>query len=165
MDVRPATPDDLDAIVALHTGARTAYYRAGGLDDAEIDDPAQYANRVEGWTRAVRGEDRTVLCAVDGGGTVIGVLGMGPPSGTELYQIHVAPGHWRQGVGSALHAAYVAALRAAGLPFGTVSVWERNTRGRAFYAHHGWRPDGHREPGPGGADYLKLRLTVGARAA
>jgi ribosomal protein S18 acetylase RimI-like enzyme len=86
---------------------------------------------------------------------------MGAPGDTELYQIHVHPGAWGTGVGSRLHEAYVRALRAAGLPHGTLSVWERNTRARAFYARHGWRPDGRRTPGPGNADYLGMLLELG----
>ncbi|WP_405733030.1 hypothetical protein OG607_36720 [Streptomyces sp. NBC_01537] len=80
---------------------------------------------------------------------------------------HVAPGDWGTGVGASLHAAYVRALCAAGLRHGTLYAWERNARARAFYARHGWRPDGRRRrgPGPGGANYIGLRLSLELRDA
>jgi ribosomal protein S18 acetylase RimI-like enzyme len=161
MEIRPATPADLDAMLAVHTAARTAYYRAGGLSEAELTDPAEHAGRAAGWARAVERADRTTLCAVRADGAVVGVLSMGAPADTELYQIQVHPDAWSTGIGSRLHDAYVDALRAAALPHGTLDVWARNTRARAFYARHGWRATGHRIPGPGGADYVRLRLEVG----
>jgi RimJ/RimL family protein N-acetyltransferase len=157
--IRPATPGDLDAMVAVHTQARTAYYRAGGLDDADICTPAQHAERVAGWARAISATDRHTLCAVPvtDPEEVLGALSISTAG--ELHQIHVRPDSWGSGIGSRLHHAYVQTLLGASLPHGTLSVWERNTRARAFYARHGWRPDGERAPGPGGADYLRLRLT------
>jgi hypothetical protein len=44
-----------------------------------------------------------------------------------------------------------------------VDVWSRNDRARAFYASHGWRPDGHRREGPAGFDFIRLVLAVAAR--
>ncbi|MEU1626615.1 GNAT family N-acetyltransferase [Streptomyces sp. NPDC020096] len=165
--IRPATTADLDAMVDVHTQARTAYYRAGGLAEAELTDPAEQAERIAGWRRAIRSEDLVTLCAVRGD-EVVGVLSMGPPheqdvepgSVGELYQIHVRPGSWGLGIGGRLHDAYVTALRDASVPYGRLSVWKRNERARGFYARHGWRPDGHHTPGPGGADYLRMRLAV-----
>jgi hypothetical protein len=36
----------------------------------------------------------------------------------------------------------------------------RDQRGLAFYAAHGWRPDGHRRPGAAGIDQLRHTLTI-----
>jgi RimJ/RimL family protein N-acetyltransferase len=160
MEIRTATPADLEAMLAVHTAARTAYYRAGGLRETEVTDPQEQAERAAGWARAIVGDHRTTMCAVRAEGTVVGVLSAGIPADGELYQIHVAPGDWGTGVGTSLHAAYVQALRAAGLRHGTLYAWERNARAGAFYARHGWRPDGRRRPGPGGADYIGLRLEL-----
>jgi ribosomal protein S18 acetylase RimI-like enzyme len=160
MEIRIATPADLEAMVAVHTAARTAYYRAGGVREAELTGPEEDGERAAGWARAVVGDHRTAMCAVRADGTVVGVLSAGIPADGELYQIHVAPGDWGTGVGASLHAAYVRALRAAGLRHGTLYAWERNARAGAFYARHGWRPDGRRRPGPGGADYIGLRLEL-----
>ncbi|MFF4400501.1 GNAT family N-acetyltransferase [Streptomyces sp. NPDC001480] len=170
-DLRTANPDDVDRITDLHTLARTAYYRAGGVSDAELTSPDVRAGRREAWLRAVRAEDRTVLCA-EREGEMVGVLAMGPPyeadvdatSVGQLYQIHVRPGLWGQGIGSCLHAAFVRFLRDGALGAGVLEAWERNSRGQAFYARHGWKPDGHHRPGPGGARYVRLRLSLDPEA-
>jgi RimJ/RimL family protein N-acetyltransferase len=52
---------------------------------------------------------------------------------------------------------FVRFLRDASLTTGVLEAWESNSRAQAFYARHGWRPDGHRRPGPGG-DYVRMRL-------
>ena len=165
--LRPAHLDDVDGITDLHTLARTAYYRAGGITDAELDSPAAYAGRREAWLRAVRGGDRTVVCA-ELAGELAGVLAMGPPyeadvdpvAAGQLYQIHVRPGLWGQGVGSGLHGAFVRFLRGRALAMGVLEAWERNSRAQAFYTRHGWEADGSRRPGPGGGSYVRMRLRL-----
>ncbi|WP_443075180.1 GNAT family N-acetyltransferase [Streptomyces sp. NBC_01483] len=97
---------------------------------------------------------------------MVGILAMGPPLDADvdaavvgqLYQIHVDPSRWGQGIGGRLHAAFVQFLRDASLVTGVLEAWERNSRAQAFYARHGWRPDGHHRPGPGDANYVRLRL-------
>ncbi|WP_433858609.1 GNAT family N-acetyltransferase [Streptomyces kronopolitis] len=136
--------------------------RAPRGTDRHPDGPAR---RREGWARSIRSATRTVRCALRND-TVVGVVAMGPPLGPgnevgtvgELYRIHVLPGLWGQGIGGQLHAAFVRFLREAALPMGRVEAWERNDRARAFSACHGWRPDGHRRPGPAGACYVRMSL-------
>ncbi|WP_308298930.1 GNAT family N-acetyltransferase [Streptomyces sp. GESEQ-35] len=157
----------MDRITDLHTLARAAYYRAGGLSDAALTSSGALSDRREGWMRAVRRDDRTVLCA-EGGGELVGVLSMGPPYEADvdatavgqLYQIHVRPGLWGQGVGSDLHAAFVKFLRDASLSAGVLEAWERNSRAQVFYARHGWKPDGYHRPGPGDVNYVRMRLNL-----
>ncbi|MDH6223755.1 GNAT superfamily N-acetyltransferase [Streptomyces sp. MJP52] len=65
----------------------------------------------------------------------------GPEPGSELYALYVDPDRHRTGLGSAL-------LRRC-LPAGeTVHVWvvSGNVPALRFYAHHGFAPDGAREP-------------------
>ena len=165
--VRTAELGDLESIVELHTRARTVYYRAGGLSDAELDEPDGPARRLDGWSRSIQDDAKTVLCAVRAG-TVVGAIAMGPPLNPdndadrvgELYQIFVHPDSWSHGVGSRLHAAFVRFLVDASLPLGRLETWERNARARAFYARHGWRPDGQTVPGPANSYYLRLTLDV-----
>ena len=166
--LRTASLDDLDPIVELHTQARTAYYQAGGLSEAELTSPEARSVRREMWMRAVQDDTRTVLCAVRES-EIVGILAMGPPLEADLdatavgqlHQIHVRPGRWGQGIGSQLHAAFVQFLRDASLTGGVLEAWERNSRAQAFYARHGWKPDGHRRPGPGQANYLRMQLALG----
>ncbi|MEU5598948.1 GNAT family N-acetyltransferase [Streptomyces sp. NPDC020298] len=169
--LRTANPGDVDGITDLHTLARTAYYQAGGVPDADLTSPDARVGRREAWLRAVQDEDRTVLCA-EREGEIVGVVAMGPPyeadldatSVGQLYQIHVRPGLWGQGVGGCLHAAFVRFLRDRALAAGVLEAWERNSRGHAFYTRHGWHPDGHHRPGPGGARYVRLRLRLDPEA-
>ncbi|MFF0555285.1 GNAT family N-acetyltransferase [Streptomyces sp. NPDC004266] len=152
--IRPATADDLDAVVALHTEARATYYR-GHLPDDEFLGPEAVAEARARWADAVaRG---AVLCAEDDG-RIAGVAAHrvdGPAA--LLGQLHVAPARWRRGVGGALHAACVAAWRAAGATSARLEVFEGNARARAFYAAHGWTPD---PDTPRSGRHLVLRLTL-----
>ncbi|MEV0638185.1 GNAT family N-acetyltransferase [Streptomyces sp. NPDC050619] len=170
--LRPAHPDDLDAITDLHTEARTAYYRAGGWSAPELTSPEALTRRREAWQRALHDNTRTVLCA-ERDGELTGIALMGPPLDTDvdatavgqLFQIHVRPDHWGEGIGSRLHAAFVRFLREASLDTGLLEAWERNSRARTFYTRHGWQPDGHRRRGPGEGAYVRMRLAVPAAPA
>ena len=165
--LRSASLDDLDRITDLHTQARTAYYQEGGYSDPDLASPEARSRRREMWMRALQSDTGTVLCAVRGGETV-GILAMGPPldpdvdaaAVVQLYQIHVRPGSWGHGIGSQLHVAFVQQLRDASLTTGVLEAWERNSRAQAFYARHGWKPDGHHRPGPAGANYVRMRLEL-----
>ncbi|MGI5456337.1 N-acetyltransferase family protein [Streptomyces sp. CA-249302] len=171
--LRTATTADVDTITDIHTLARTAYYRAGGHSDPDLTSAESRAARREAWSRAVESADREALCAIHEG-EITGVVLMGPPHDPDpdldpattgqLYQIHVRPGSWGAGVGSRLHEGFVRFLRERSLSTGVLEAWERNSRARAFYARHGWRPDGHRRPGPCGAEYVRLRLELGKEA-
>ncbi|MEV1143492.1 GNAT family N-acetyltransferase [Micromonospora sp. NPDC049799] len=165
--VRTATLDDLESVIDVHTQARLAYYEAGGLAPEAVRDPALVREQRNGWTEAIRSPVKRVLCAT-ADGEIVGIGAMGPPHSADedagsvgqLYQIHVLPGRWGNGVGSTLHAAFVSYLAEAALQTGLLEVWERNARARSFYARHGWEPDGRSRPGPLGAPYVQMRLTV-----
>lgn len=58
----------------------------------------------------------------------------------------VDPGHFRRGVGGALHDALVRSWQSAGVTSARLWVWEFNTGARALYAGRGWRADGHERP-------------------
>ncbi|MFJ9968291.1 GNAT family N-acetyltransferase [Streptomyces avermitilis] len=149
------------------TGAATAYYQAGGESDVEPAPPDGRSRRRESWMRAVQSSGRTVMCA-EREGEVVGILSMGPSyeadldtsTAGQLYQIHVRPGIWGQGIGSFLHSAFVQFLRDASLVTGVLEAWERNSRAQAFYARHGWMPDGHHRHGPGNGTYVRMRLSL-----
>jgi ribosomal protein S18 acetylase RimI-like enzyme len=163
--VRTAGPGDVDAVTALHTEARSAYYLAGGLSGARLGSPEGLARRRRFWVDVIGHAAATVRCA-ERDGELVGILAIGRPVGADadagttaqLYQIDVRTRDWGQGIGSLLHAEFVTFLHDASLTTGLLDVWERNTRALAFYARHGWRPDGHRRPGPCDAGYLRLRL-------
>ncbi|QGV81266.1 GNAT family N-acetyltransferase [Streptomyces ficellus] len=155
--IRHATLQDLDAIAALHQEARATYYR-GHLPDADFEGPAELARSRQGWAAAVdRGN--AVLCA-EADGELVGVAAFRPVDGTmSLTQLHVAPAHWRRGTGTRLHAACVAAWRAAGVTTARLEVFEHNERAHAFYTRHGWLPD---PVAPRSGNHLVLRLALTA---
>ncbi|WP_432093845.1 N-acetyltransferase family protein [Streptomyces sp. bgisy100] len=158
--IRPATPGDADAVAGLHRRARATYYR-GHVPDAELDGPAEVLRWHTAWGRAIAGGERTVLCAVRDG-RVTAVASFGNPGAEEpgtvlLYQFHTDPGHWRQGIGGALHDACTAAWREAGAGAARLEVYRHNLRARAFYERHGWQPEP--PPAPGGT-HLRMRLEL-----
>ncbi|MFI8826268.1 GNAT family N-acetyltransferase [Streptomyces sp. NPDC053431] len=60
----------------------------------------------------------------------------------ELSTLYAAPEAWGRGVGRALLAATVEAMRGAGFRDAGLWVFEENSRARAFYERAGWRTDG-----------------------
>lgn len=160
--IRPTVMDDLDAVVGVHTFARTAYYREGGLATAEVTADDSLLSRFNVWARAIQLPGKTTLCA-ERGGDVVGVLGMGgQPLGAtfDLLHLHVRPELWGQGIGSRLHAAYIEALCDSGASRGELSVWDRNDRARSFYARRGWRTDGTVDTTQDGLRHVRLRLDL-----
>ncbi|MFI2240987.1 GNAT family N-acetyltransferase [Streptomyces chrestomyceticus] len=165
--VRDATAADLDVIADLHQRARATYYR-GRVPDAVLDDPAERERWRDGWARSLARTDGTVLCA-ERDGAVVGVASYrredGAPEDTvKLFQLHVDPDRWRDGIGSALHRACVAGWRAAGVTTARLDVYWHNRRARAFYDRHGWQPDDSRRPAPD-ATHLDLVLPLSPAAA
>ncbi|WP_329624169.1 GNAT family N-acetyltransferase [Streptomyces sp. NBC_01255] len=152
--IRYATAADLDAVTALHTEARATYYR-GHLPESAYAGPDELARSRTGWAGAI--ERGAVLCA-ELDGEVAGIAAYGERDGVMfLSQLHVAPAHWRRGVGGSLHAACVEAWRAAGVAAAVLEVFEKNERAQAFYAAHGWTPD---PDSPRSGNHLVLRLTL-----
>ena len=153
----------------VHTAARSAYYATGGVAEERLADPEELARRKAAWAELIALPDATVLCAETEDGRVVGVLAMGPPYDDDvdaavfrqLFQIHVEPGTWGNGTGTALHAAFVEQVRDGGFAGGVLEVWAANVRAQEFYAKRGWELDGSRRPGPADVDYLRMRLRLG----
>jgi GNAT superfamily N-acetyltransferase len=75
----------------------------------------------------------------------------------EVRTLFVAPGAWRQGVGTALMAAALADLRERG--YSEVTVWSfaDNERANRFYERHGFALDGAERTEDAWADILEVR--------
>ncbi|MGW7489616.1 N-acetyltransferase family protein [Streptomyces sp. NPDC054786] len=152
----------------IHTRARSAYYASGGMAAEELADSAAREMRQDGWARVVVSPGMTALCAETREGRVVGALAMGPPKDADidasvyrqLFQIHVHPDVWGRGTGGALHSAFTGRVVAGGFDGGVLEAWEANARAGRFYVKHGWRADGGRRPGPGGADYVRMRVRM-----
>ena len=162
--LRLASTADCAAVAAVHARARSAYYR-GRVPDQEL---AEYAGTLPARYQEVMARPgMTVRCA-EQDAVVVGVTVAGAdrePGARQagiarLYQIQVEPSCWRHGVGSRLMAACVRDWQAAGIGHARLDVWEHNARAQAFYARHGWRPDGRTRSGPDNSRYLGLALRV-----
>ncbi|MGW7101983.1 N-acetyltransferase family protein [Streptomyces sp. NPDC054838] len=158
--IRAARPDDLDAIAALHTRARATYYQ-GRVPEEVYGGEAELARCREGWARAVvrTGPEGGVFCA-EQDGVLTGVAAYRTADAQSvLTQLHVDPGHWRRGTGTALHSACLDTWRRAGVRRARLEVYEHNVRAQSFYAAHGWRQD---PQVPRSGSHVTLWLSVAA---
>ena len=117
--LRPAEPDDADALALIHVLAR----RAGPMPDTIHPE-----DDVRRWLRSRIATDETWVAEVDG--LPVGYARWTPAWLDDLY---VQPAHQGGGVGTAL-----LELAQARQPDGfCLWVFESNTPARAFYARHG----------------------------
>ncbi|MGW7820673.1 N-acetyltransferase family protein [Streptomyces puniciscabiei] len=156
--IRTALPAEADLIAGLHLRARSTYY-PDGLPDDGIDWTAA-------WRGAIERPDSQVLCAVEQG-RIVGIASFRTPDGApadtvKLFQFHVDPGHWRSGIGTALHTACVEEWRAGGRRTAVLDVHVDNRRAQAFYDRQGWVPDPENPPAEGD-HHLFLRYAVSPR--
>ncbi|MFF7792724.1 GNAT family N-acetyltransferase [Streptomyces sp. NPDC007991] len=152
--IRTALPDEVADIVALHARARATYYPDGPPQDG--------TDWLAAWRSALARPDGRVLCAVEEG-RMVGLASFRTPEGApaetvKLFQFHVDPGHWRRGVGSALHAACAEAWASGGKRTAVLDVHVDNRRAQRFYRRHGWVP----EPAEPGDHHLTMRLPLPA---
>ncbi|GAA3966433.1 hypothetical protein GCM10022384_17510 [Streptomyces marokkonensis] len=155
--IRTALPVEAETVAALHARARATYYPDGLPDDG--------FDWVSVWRTAAERPDGHVLCAVERGG-LVGIASFrvpedGPADTVKLFQFHVAPDHWRSGIGTALHTACVEQWRADGRRTAVLEVHVDNRRAQAFYARRGWFPDPENPPAEGD-HHLFLRFDVPA---
>jgi ribosomal protein S18 acetylase RimI-like enzyme len=153
--IRTVVRAEAEAVAALHARARATYYPDGVPDDGTDWRAA--------WLTAIERPDGQVLCVVEGG-RIVGLASFvavegGPADTVDLRQFHVDPGHWRSGIGTALHAACLEQWRADGRRAAVLSVHADNRRAQAFYARQGWLPDSGR-PLAEGDHHLTLRLDL-----
>jgi ribosomal protein S18 acetylase RimI-like enzyme len=140
MRIRPATPDDAEAIARVHVTTWQEAYRdtfGAALDQLSIADAAE---RRRAWLEAPRAGTFTLVGELFG--RVAGFANAGPgredPSFGELYAIYVLPQSWGTGLGPALMAAVVDGLRAGGFGEAVLTVLADNPRARRFYEREGW---------------------------
>ncbi|WP_405750175.1 GNAT family N-acetyltransferase [Streptomyces sp. NBC_00144] len=158
--IRPARPEDIDTIAALHAAARATYYE-GRIPVEEYAGPEVHAQVREGWVGAIGRQDGGVLCA-EVAGIVAGVTSFRVFNGAmTLMQFHVDPARWSRGIGGALHDAVVAAWQRDAVPEARLEVYEHNLRAQRFYARHGWLPAEPAVSDPDSA-HISLRLEIPA---
>ncbi|MEU1515340.1 GNAT family N-acetyltransferase [Streptomyces sp. NPDC005811] len=153
--IRTAVPAEAEAVTALHARARATYYPDGVPQDG--------TDWLGTWRTALARPDGQVLCVVERG-LIVGLASFRVPEGAgadtvKLFQFHVDPGHWRAGIGTALHTACVEQWRADGRRTAVLDVHVDNRRAQAFYARQGWVPDPENPPAEDD-HHLYLRFPV-----
>jgi len=149
--VRPAVDGDAAAIARVHVDSWRGAYR--GLLPDRILDGLSVSGRETLWRQRIapasRGP-RTLVAEV--GGSVEGFVtfvirarDIEEPAGVgEIPALYVSPPAWRSGVGTALLAAALDALRAAGCREAILWMLDGNRRAALFYRSRGWADDGGR---------------------
>src|SRR5437763_1209075 len=145
MIIRTARLEDARAIAAIHVRAWQSAYRgiipSAFLDDLSID------QRENVWRQQLVRGDTTILLAEEneqalGWAQVARSRDADAGSVTgELYAMHVAPEHWRHGVGQQLWREGTVHLRRSGFAEVTLWVLRDNAGACAFYRSNGFAVD------------------------
>jgi GNAT superfamily N-acetyltransferase len=139
--IRPATPDEAEAVARVHVETWQAAYTHVFSDEALAG--LSVADRAEMHRRRP-----PLVAEVDG--KIVGFVSVGPSRDEgaegELYAIYVDPGHWGTGVGRALVVAGEERMRELGYKDALLWVLEDNPRARRFYETAGWTTDGTTRP-------------------
>ncbi len=140
LDLRPATPADVDAVVSVFLACWRESYR-GVLPDSTIDAMSDEKAK-QLWDRALNSGDGEVLVA-ESAATVVGVTRLAV-NGTEgvVHSLYVSPRSQGSGLGSQLLSAASTRLAALGVHDASLWVFAANAPSLAFYRRHGWMPDG-----------------------
>ena len=161
IEIRPARPDDADAVARAHVDAWRVGYR--GLFPDEFLDSAEFeATRFDRWRSGAWANldgSRLFVPVLDG--RVVGFGHAGPErvepacdaSGSELpapvaaergevYGFYVHPSAWGSGVATPLMASCTESLVQVGFPTAVLWVLRDNPRARRFYERVGWSLSG-----------------------
>jgi GNAT superfamily N-acetyltransferase len=168
--IRPATPDDADAIGAVHVRAWQTGY-SGQLPD-ELLDGLSITDRQRTWRARLDAGlegDQLMLVAEDPddghvcGWSSIGRLNEGsddldPDVVGQLWAINLEPEAWGRGIGTALFATSTARLAERGHAEAVLWCLATNARARRFYEREGWAADGATMTGEkGGVPLAEVR--------
>jgi len=148
VDLRDATPDDADAIAAVHVASWQVAYR--GLIPDEVLDGLSVPHRARIWAdRLAAPPPRSRTLVVADRVVVLGFASSGPalavdddPTAGELYAIYLDPRAWGRGHGARLHAGVLDHLRGAGFTHAYLWVLDANERALHFYRRQGWAETG-----------------------
>ncbi|WP_372594751.1 N-acetyltransferase family protein [Actinotalea sp.] len=162
--VRPATPGDLDEIVAVFLGCWRETY-AAVLPQRTVDlmtDEKAHAL----WGRVVSESEPGDLLVAHAAAPeqLLGVARTAPVvAGTgHLASLYVRPQAQGMGVGRLLMDAALERLERSGARSATLWVFRDNAPSLAFYRHLGWEPDGEERTQPEfGEPELRLARTLG----
>ena len=171
IEIRPARPDDADAIARAHVDAWRVGYR-GLFPDEFLDSTEFESTRFERWrSGAWANLEGSALFVPVLDGRVVGFGHAGPErvepacdvSGSameapaaasrgEVYGFYVHPESWGSGVATPLMAACTESLVSAGFTSAVLWVLRDNPRARRFYERVGWSWSGESGEWEGAAE-------------
>ncbi|MEO6266699.1 MAG: N-acetyltransferase [Nocardioidaceae bacterium] len=146
VQIRPATPSDLDAVGRVHALSRQAAY----VDLMPADALARVTpeRQAEVWrTRLAATPDPHAVHVAVVDGVVQGfVVGETEGGTAQLVAIHTLPEQHGSGAGQRLHDRLLADFADWGCDTAELWVLEGNERAQSFYRRNGWTRDGTRKP-------------------
>lgn len=146
--VRPATPDDAEAIESVRIATWKACYR-GIVPDAYLDSLSVKSSRVVQLRKGIDRANAGASLVAVAGARVVGMGFAGPPEddqlpeGTgEVFAVYVLQDWQGRGVGRALLERLTSGLHALG--YRSAILWTLRDRRatRRFYEANGWELDG-----------------------
>ncbi|MEM6383047.1 MAG: GNAT family N-acetyltransferase [Pseudomonadota bacterium] len=165
--IRPAEPDDAQAITDVHDAAWMGAYR-GIIPGAAL--ARMVARRgPKWWSRLIA--HRRGLLVLQYHGAVIGYVTFGANRSRslrvrgEIYELYVAPAYQGLGFGARLFNAAMARLREARMAHFVAWVLEDNDMAVRFYTSMGGEPVAHGVERFDRTDVRKLAFTWGGRAS
>lgn len=123
LSLRPAVPEEADALAALYLASREAAFPA-------MPPPVHPPDEVRRWLRGRVADPDTEVWLAESGGRAVGLLVL---EGSWVHSLYVAPDRVRHGVGSALLSLAQGLRPRLGL-----WVFAANDGARRFYAGHGF---------------------------
>jgi len=145
--LRLANPSDAQGLAEMHVATWQVAYR--GLLPDDFLDGLSVAARAERWQQILTDSPRQIWVACEDD-RIVGFISLGisrdgdalPLVTGEIYAMYVHPDEWRRGIGSALMAQALHALKLLGYAEATLWVLRGNQRARDFYEASGFVPDG-----------------------
>jgi lincosamide nucleotidyltransferase A/C/D/E len=142
LKIRPAGPDDAEAIVRIYVDSWNAGF-GPRMPAIEAD-----AARISRWRKDLSDSTATRWWLAERGGEIVGFVGIGPsrdpidPDLGELDTIAVDPRAWRTGIGKALMAVALEGLRSEGYHSAVLWTLRDYPQAESFYVATGWRLNG-----------------------
>ncbi|UFS59929.1 GNAT family N-acetyltransferase [Subtercola endophyticus] len=141
--IRPAIPDDVANIAAVHVTSWRETYRGTLVSDVVLDSPDFLPSRERFWATALTDQrwaaNRVRVAEVEG--ELVGIAMSGPVIGEEWIQhlsvLYVSAQHHGAGIGTALLDAVLDKTKPA-----VLWVGDPVPRAQAFYRKHGFVTDG-----------------------
>ncbi len=146
MQVRAATPADVDAIGRVHAESRRATYVDLVPDHALRQLTATSQARY--WRERLAAEPSpfcVYVAEVDGAQVAGFAMGSAEGATATLHAIHLLPAALGSGAGGRLHEAVLADFAGWGCTAAELWVLDGNERAQAFYRREGWSADGTRD--------------------